>query len=133
MYAGSLDALRTKLLASGSLNTSVKGQWFVDIAAENHTFPYGLLVMNAGSTENETKGMDLVEMDWAIQVIGKAQTANALLGEAIRVALHNVALTTSYNWNVYRCQHITPLHNVDIEAGQAVWFDGGVYRVKLSA
>lgn len=137
MYAASLDALLTKLKAT-SFSVTVAGQtvniskWWVDMAIKA-TYPYGLLVHNAGSSENSALNQDLVIADWAIQVIGDQQTANALLGEMIRTTLHNSELTTSYDWNVYRCQHRTVLHNTDIDGEKAIWFDGGVYRLRLSA
>jgi len=134
MYTAALDALLTKLKASGALNTSVGGQWYVDIAHEDYTFPYGLLVHNSGARRRIATDIKLGDEFWAVQVIGIDQDANAILGDAIRAALDEATLTTTgYTWGVYRCDENTPLHNVEISAGQAVWFDGGLYRLRLSA
>lgn len=135
MYTAALSALLTKLKASGELHTAVSGQWYVDIARSGYTFPYGLLVHNSGARRRIATAVKLGDEFWAVQVIGLSQDTNALLGDLVRAALDEAALTATatYGWNVYSCDETTALHNVEIEAGKAVYFDGGLYRLRLSA
>jgi hypothetical protein len=131
MFLEAVKALRTVLKAQAELNTAVDGQWFLDLAQEGFSYPYGVLALNAGGMDNSA-ALRRSDLRMLVQVIGTNQTRTHELGELVRQTLHEGTLTADDPWTIWRCQQISSIHQMEIEAQVAYWYAGGIYRIRMS-
>lgn len=133
MFLEAVKAMRQALKANGVLNTGVDGQWYLDLAQEGFTYPYGVIADNASGMRHEAKNVDLADMRLLVKVVGTDQVATYELGELVRQTLNEADLTADSPWYAYRCQQIGMVALMEIEAEVAYFHAGGIYRLRMSS
>lgn len=132
MYLHAVKALRNALNGSSELKTGVDGQWYLDLALAAFTYPYGVISLNAGGMDNSA-GMRRGDLRFLVKVIGDKQTRTHELAELVRQTLHEGTLTAEDPWYIWRCQQISSVHLMEIDAQEAYWHAGGIYRIRMSS
>lgn len=131
MFLQAVKALRNALAANSELNVGVGGQWYLDLAQAGFSYPYGVISLNAGGMDN-TAGTRRGDLRFLVKVIGNQQTRTHELAELVRQALHEQTLTAAEPWHIWRCQQISSIHLMEVDAQVAYWHAGGIYRIRMS-
>lgn len=123
-------AIRTALLANGSITALTSTRITASIALPGAALPFIVYQHMSGGDDNETP-LQSADYLYLVKAVGLDATAVTLAGH-IRTTLHRKTLTMDPPFITYNCRQETPVRYPETIERITYWHMGAVYRIRIS-